>query len=114
MQEQKTISETWLKNRSEQIQKEKEENSKYVQLKNGENIIKIDMSMLPIEQKGKYGVKMVYQTLNEKNGKKLLLSASATLDALIIKALCAGINPMTLYKLGEGKDTRYSIKELES
>lgn len=113
--EQQTISKEWLNKRNEQIQKNKEENSKYLQLKTGENIIKIDLSQLPIEDKtGQYGTKMVYQTLTEKNGRKLLLSASPTLDALIIKCLCKGLNPFTLVKTGEGKNTRYAVKELES
>lgn len=110
---QTTISKEWLNKRNEEIQKEKEENSNYLQLKNGENIIKIDLSTLPIETTGKFGKKFVYQTLTEKNGKKLLLSASKTLDALIIKALSDGHNPFTLVKVGEGKETRYAIKELE-
>jgi hypothetical protein len=113
MTEEKTINEKWLKQRNEQIQKEKEENSKYYQLKNGENIIKIDLTQLPIEANGKYGKKYVYQTMTEKNGRKLLLSASTTLDSLIIKCLTNGINPFTLIKVGEGKDTRYAVKELE-
>jgi hypothetical protein len=49
-----------------------------------------------------------------KNDKPLLLSASPTLDSLIIKALSEGYNPFTLIKVGEGKETRYGIKELES
>lgn len=112
--EQKTINPEWLKTREQQIEKEREENSKFLSLKNGENVIKIDLSQLPIEDKGKYGKKFVYQTMIEKNGRKLLLSASVTLDSMIIKALSKGINPFTLIKVGEGKETRYAIKELES
>lgn len=115
MTTQTRIDENFLKNELDRIQKEKEENSRFVQLKNGENIIKIDLSMRPIEdKKGKYGTKMVFQTLNEKNGKKLLLSTSPTLYGFVIKALSSGYNPFTLIKLGEGKDTRYAIKELET
>jgi hypothetical protein len=113
MSNQKTINEEYLKNRTLEIQKQKEENSKYYQLKNGENIIKINLSQLPIDVKGKYGMKHVYETMTEKNGVKLLLSASDALDALIIKALSHGLNPFTLIKVGEGKETRYAIKELE-
>jgi len=108
---QKTIDATFLKQRSEQIKKEKEENSKYVSLKNGENVIEIDLSQLPIEQIGKFGKRFIYQTTTKKNGANLLLSASPTLDSLIIKALSEGLNPFTLIKLGEGKDTRYDLKE---
>jgi hypothetical protein len=109
------INEEFLKNRMEQIKKEKEENSKFLSLKNGENIIKIDLSVLPIEQPtGKYGKRFIYITCIMKNDKPLLLSASPTLDSLIIKALSEGYNPFTLIKVGEGKETRYGIKELES
>lgn len=112
MTEQK-INTDWLKKRQEQIQKTREENSKYLALKNGENIVKIDLSILPVEQKGKFGVRQIYTTMTMKGDKQLLLSASVVLDALIIKALSAGINPFTLIKVGEGKDTRYAIKELD-
>ena len=108
---QKTIDETFLKNRTQQIKKEKEENSKYFKLHNGENKIEIDLSQLPIDETGLYGKRFVYQTTSENNGKKLLLSASVTLDAMIIKCLSEGINPFTLIKTGEGKNTRYEIKE---
>jgi hypothetical protein len=108
------INKDWLKQRQEYIQKQRELNSKYISLKNGENVIKIDMNILPIEDKnGKYGAKQVYTTCSMKGDKPLLLSASIILDALIIKALSKGINPFTLIKLGEGKETRYAIKELE-
>jgi hypothetical protein len=112
MSKNQTINETFLQTRMEQIAKEKEENSKFVKLVNGENIIKIDLSQLPIEQVGKFGKRFIYQTEVVKNGRKLLLSASPTLDALIIKALSEGHNPFTLIKLGEGKDTRYDLKEM--
>jgi hypothetical protein len=107
------ITEKWLKEREAKIKKEREENSKYFSLRNGENIIKIDLTQLPIETTGKYGSKFVWQTQTEKNGVKLLLSASPTLDALITKALANHVNPFTLIKVGEGKETRYAIKEFE-
>lgn len=111
MTEQK-INKDWLKQRQTQIQKTREENSKYLSLKSGENTVKIDLNVLPVETKGKFGTKMVYTTCIMKGDKPLLLSASVVLDALIIKALSEGINPFTLIKVGEGKDTRYAIKEL--
>lgn len=105
------INDEYLKTRTEQIKKEKEDNSKFFKLKNGENIIKIDLSQLPIEETGKYGKRFIYQTVTVKNGTPLLLSASKTLDSMVIKCLSEGLNPFTLIKLGEGKDTRYDIKE---
>jgi hypothetical protein len=114
--ENKTINQNWLKARNEQIQKEKEENSKYLKLKIGENIIKIDLTQLPIEEtktiSGKAVKRFVYQTEINNNGRKMLLSASAYLDTLIIKALSEGFNPFTLIKTGEGINTRYAVKEL--
>lgn len=112
------ISQDWLKTRKEQIQKEKEKNSKYLTLKDGENQIVIDMSVLPITQEGgKFGTRQIWTTKNQKviDGKtitSLLLSASPTLDVLIVRALSEGFNPFTLIKVGQGKDTRYAIKEL--
>ena len=111
--ENKLVSKEWLQERQIQIKKEKDENSKYVKLRNGENIIKIDLSQRPIEQTGKFGKRYVWQTMIEKNGQKLLLSASATLDSLIIQCLSEAINPFTLIKVGEGKDTRYDVKEFQ-
>lgn len=114
--ENKTINQNWLKARNEQIQKEKEENSKYLKLKIGENIIKIDLTQLPIEEtktiSGKTVKRFVYQTEINNNGRKMLLSASAYLDTLIIKALSEGFNPFTLIKTGERINTRYAVKEL--
>lgn len=113
MSNEKKINTDWLKQRQIAIQKEREENSKYLSLKNGENIIKIDLNVLPLEQKGRFGARQIYTTCTVKGDKQLLLSASMMLDSLIIKALSNGINPFTLIKVGEGKDTRYAIKELE-
>lgn len=108
------INTDYLQKRMQEIQKNKEENSRYISLKNGENILKIDLNFLPVEEKGKYGTRIVYTTANMKGDKALLLSASIVLDSLIIKALSNGINPFTLIKVGEGKNTRYAIKELEA
>lgn len=107
------INADWLKQRTEQIAQQKEQNSKFVSLKNGENKIGIDLNNLPEPQNTKFGVRMVYTTTTKKGEKSLLLSASIVLDSLIVKALSAGINPFTLIKVGEGKETRYAIKELE-
>jgi hypothetical protein len=114
---QTVINKEWLAKRQEEIKKDKEENSKYQSLKNGENIIKIDLTVFPvIEEKGKFGIRHIYTTTTTKLIKgimqPLLLSASPTLDALIVEALANGHNPFTLIKVGEGKDTRYAIKEL--
>lgn len=105
----------YLKQRTEQIKKQKEEYSKFVKLQNGENKIEIDLSVLPYEQpaKGSYNARMIWTTATQKNGKNLLLSASMILDSLIVKALSNGVNPFTLIKVGEGINTRYAIKELE-
>lgn len=114
------ISKDWLQQRNQQIAKNKEENSKFVKLKNGENVIEIDLNKLPQEQppKNGYSARMIWTTTAQKNiaGKSfnLLLSASLTLDSLIVKALNEGHNPFTLIKVGEGINTRYAIKELEN
>ena len=110
---QKNINEEFLKNRMEEIKKEKDENSKYLSLKNGENIVKIDLGFLPEKVNGKFGTRYVYTTCIKKGERQLFLSASPMLDGLIIKALSEGINPFTLIKVGEGKNTRYAIKEIE-
>ena len=110
---QKNINEEFLKNRMEEIKKEKDENSKYLSLKNGENIIKIDLGFLPEKVNGKFGTRYVYTTCIKKGERQLFLSASPMLDGLIIKALSEGINPFILIKLGEGKNTRYAIKETQ-
>lgn len=114
---QQAINKQWLETRNQQIKKEKEENGKFVSLKNGENKIEIDLSVLPQEQLGgKFGKRFIYTTTTKKKTEKgeigLLLSASPVLDALIIKSLSQGVNPFTLIKVGEGKETRYDIKEL--
>lgn len=114
------VNTDWLKQRTQQIQKQKEESSRFVSLKNGENKIELDLSVLPTEQppKNGYGARMLWTTTTQKtiSGRSfnLLLSASITLDALIVKALSAGFNPFTLIKVGEGINTRYAIKELEN
>ncbi len=113
------VSKEWLQAEQERIKKEKEENSKYVTLKQGENTIKLDLSVRPeFDAKAKFGGKWVWQTTATKMLKgvmtPMLLSASPTLHALIISALAEGHNPFTLIKVGEGKETRYAIKELES
>ena len=114
------INTDWLKTRTQQINKQKQESSRFVKLQNGENKIEIDLSVLPYEQppKGTYAARQIYTTTTQKTiaGKSfnLLLSASTTLDALIIQALSSGFNPFTLIKVGEGINTRYAIKELET
>jgi hypothetical protein len=109
------INQDYLKKRMEQHKKQKEENSRFIILKNGENKIEINLDILPQEQppKNGYSARMLYTTTTIKNGVCLLLSASNILDGLIIKALSGGYNPFTLIKVGEGINTRYAIKELE-
>lgn len=114
----KTINEDWLQQRQQNLKKEREKNSKYLALKNGENTVKLDVSVMPVEDpNGKFGKRMIYTTEIVRNidGKdvKLLLSTSPALETLILKALATGINPFTLIKIGEGRNTRYAIKELE-
>jgi hypothetical protein len=114
------VNPEYLKTRMQQIQKQKEENSRFISLKNGENRIELDLNILPVEQppKNGYSARMIWTTTTQKNvnGKSfnLLLSASYTLDSLIIKALSEGHNPFTLIKLGEGINTRYAVKELSA
>ncbi len=110
------INQDYLKTRMEQIKKQREENSRFISLKNGENVIEIDLTVLPVLQPPKNGYKerMLWTTTTQKNGRNLLLSASLPLDALIVKALSEGYNPFTLIKVGEGINTRYAVKELES
>jgi len=110
------VSKDYLQQRMQQIKKQKEENSKFVSLKNGENLLEVDLSVLPTEQppKNGYGARMIWTTTTIKNKVALLLSASITLDSLIVKALSEGVNPFTLIKVGEGLNTRYAIKELET
>lgn len=113
---QEVLNKEWLKQRLEKIQKDKEENSKFLTLKNGENFIEIDTSVLPVEDNaGKFGLRYIYTTTLKQHNKKdpLLLSVSPTLDALITKALFKEINPFIVVKVGELKDTRYAIKELD-
>lgn len=113
------INQDYLKQRLQKIQQEKEENSRFIKLLNGENRIAIDLTILPLEQppKNGYSARMLWTTTTTKKVQNktiaLLLSASPVLDSLIVKALSAGHNPFTLIKVGEGINTRYAIKELE-
>jgi hypothetical protein len=85
-------------------------NPKYFTIPEGETAIEIDLNHPAEEREGDYGKQFVYRI--KANGEKYLLSASITLDRLIISALGEGINPMTLVRVGTKKQTRYSIKEL--
>jgi hypothetical protein len=82
----------------------------YFSVPEGETAIEVDLSRPAEEREGDYGKQFVYHI--KANGKQYLLSASVTLDGLIILALSEGINPMTLIRTGTKKQTRYSIKEL--
>jgi hypothetical protein len=83
---------------------------KYFAVPEGETIIEVDLNNPAEEREGDFGKQFVYHI--KANGEKYLLSASITLDRLIISALSKDINPMTLIRVGTKKQTRYSIKEL--
>jgi mannose-6-phosphate isomerase-like protein (cupin superfamily) len=83
---------------------------KYFAVPEGETTIEIDLNNPAEEREGDFGKQFVYHI--KVNEEHYLLSASVTLDRLVISALSEGINPMTLIRTGTKKQTRYSIKEL--
>jgi hypothetical protein len=85
-------------------------NPEYLTVPEGETAIEVDLNHPAEEKEGDYGKQFMYRI--KVDGKQYLLSASITLDRLIISALSEGINPMTLIRTGTKKQTRYSIKEL--
>lgn len=108
------VSKEWLKAQHEKDLKIREENSKYESLKIGENVIKIDVTKVPMETQNRGGFpRFVWTTEKVRNGANLLLSASPTLNGMIVEALLKDINPFTIVKTGTGVNTRWSIKELQ-
>lgn len=77
----------------------------------GETEIEVDLDVVPERREGLYGIQYVYTVTIDK--KRWLLGASERLDKLITAALMQGLNPFTLERDGEGKNTRYAIKGLD-
>ena len=99
---------SWIKDRKQWHKAHSQ--PKYFTVPEGETTIEIDVDQPAEEREGDYGKQFVYHI--KANGEQYILSASITLDRLIISALSEGINPMTLVRVGAKKQTRYSIKEL--
>lgn len=66
---------------------------------------------------GEFGVRTIFRVkvLSDPDAKEpeYDLSASDALSRKILNALEVGINPLTIIRVGEEKNTRYSIKELK-
>lgn len=106
----------WIQERQQQIKAEREEyiktKSEYFTFPVGETKIKI-LDNLPERKISKYGTNQ-WLYIIEVNGKTKKLTVNVILDRAIIHALSEDINPMTIIRTGKAKDTRYSIKELET
>jgi hypothetical protein len=94
----------WVQQRKEEIDVE------YFTVPQGETKITVDVDVVPKERDGKYSKQYIYSVTI--NGKTWKLSASESLDRMIIEALSQGINTFTLIRKGTGKQTKYSIEEL--
>lgn len=106
----------WVTDMQIEIQKQQDEymktRSEYVKLPLGETVVIIE-NRPPIKGFNKWGNEQYTYTVNV-NGEEKKLSANVILHIGIIQALSESINPMTIIRTGKGKETRYSIKELES
>jgi len=88
----------------------KEGKEPYLTLEEGETVILIDGTVKPVESVGDFGKRLTWRVT--KGGEKYDLTASMSLSKKLLKALKANINPMTIIRVGEAKQTRYSIKGL--
>jgi hypothetical protein len=85
--------------------------ARFFKIPQGETEVEVDMDFPPERREGTYGIQYVYTvTIDEE---RFLLGASGRLDKLITAALMQGLNPFTVERDGEGKDTRYAIKGLD-
>lgn len=100
----------WIAQREKEIENDKNNNSNFIRLAIGEN--KIKLLAIPAQKivGGKFGDRWHYKV--DAEGKEKILSASVVLDRMLVEAMKEGIFEITLIKVGEGKSTRYSIKEL--
>lgn len=105
----------WITDKKAKADAEREqyikEHGDYYQFPQGETKILINTDTPPLEQVNKFGKKQfVYEVLV--NGEKKKVSINIVLDRAVIQCLSEEINPMTIIRVGEGTQTRYSIKEL--
>lgn len=99
-----------LNERRAKVMKEKGM-AEFYTLPEGESKIFIDINKEPREQDGDFGLRTIFRINAE--GKEYDLSCSDALARRIYNALTAGVNPMTVIRIGDGKQTRFSIKELK-
>ena len=99
-----------VEDRRQKVMKEKGM-ADFITLEEGETKLTFDTTKEPREQDGDFGLRTIFRVL--KDGKEYDLSASDALARKILNAMAAGINPMTIIRVGEGKQTRFSIKELK-
>lgn len=95
-------------------QKKYQDEHQFYKLPEGETEIYIDISKPVQKQKSTFDSskdRFVYSI--QVDGKPYTMSCGYMLDALIIKALIAGMNPMRIIRAGAGTNTRFSIKGLK-
>ena len=99
----------WISKRAESQKRNKV--GKLYLFQVGETPVKIDVSQPPREHDFGNGKRAIYTA--EIDGKTVQFAASKSLDALIMHALIAEINPFTLVREGIEFETEYTIKELK-
>lgn len=103
----------WVKKRHEKQLQDAEARQKYIEgflrLPVGESEVLINTEKPP-EQIQKYG-KIKYRYIVTYNGEVKTWDVSSVMDTAITTALMNGINPITVVRIGTGKDdTKYSVK----
>lgn len=103
---------SWVKDRQEKLEKEKEDRSQFFKFPKGETVIEVDTNTAPVELE-KFSGKRRTQYKIKVNNEVKTLEVGVQLDTLIINALMQNLNPMTVIRIGDGIKTQYSIKELK-
>lgn len=111
MSQNESVVPEWVKKRSAEIEKEKQNRSQFLKFEKGETVIKVDTNT-PVKEVEKFQ-KTRYQYKVTVNNEVKTLECGTMLDSLIISALIKNINPMTVIRTGSGLKTQYGIKELE-
>lgn len=107
----------WIAQHEKEIEAEQKQNSKYVKLVVGDNImeiLKIPAKKRTEDEQGKplkFGAKYDYQ-VKLPDGTQKILAASVVLDRMVFECMKRGIFNITIVKTGKDKDTRYDIKQL--
>jgi hypothetical protein len=100
-----------LEERRKKVMQEKGLEEFYT-LEEGETLILFDLTKEPrLDETGDFGMKTIFRV--KIGDKPYDLSASDSLAKKIYNGLTLGYNPMTIIRVGEEKQTRYSVKELK-